>query len=373
MATGDYNGAFAITGSSFNGDNKSVPVLLHVTTQPIAQVSSGALQFQIAQGANKQTIPVAVTNAGQGSLTVASVTATVASGGNWLSAQTISGGISVTADPTGLTPNTYQGTVTVASNAANASVAIPVQLIVEAAGNPVAFAGGLVNNVTFGANEAVSQGDIVALFGDQLTYGDPQQASSLPLPNGLNNTQVLVNGQAVPVYYVSPGQINFEIPIDATIGPGTVRVTRNGAQGNLIGVQIVDRAPHFILFGGGYAVMTTPGNVVTGYPGHPAASNDTVVIYTIGLGPTNPVVPSGTASPLNPLAVITQDTFVCFGTSTPFQQAPCVKPAFVGLTPNLVGLYQLNVTLPSNLKSGNLPISFTVNGVPSDQALLSVQ
>jgi uncharacterized protein (TIGR03437 family) len=371
MGTGDYNGNIALSGSTFSSDNKSIPVLFHITTQPILQPSSSSLLFQIAQGANKQSIPIAATNTGQGTLTVSGVTATAASG-TWLTAQTVSGGLTVTADPTGLSPGTYQGTVVIASNAANGSVTVPVQLTVEPSGPPLAYAGGLVNNGTFGANEAVSQGDIVALFGDQLTFGDAVQAPTLPLPTTLGKTQVLVNNVAAPVYYVSPGQINFEIPIEATVGDGTIRVVRDGQQGNLIGVSIRDRVPHFILFNG-YAIMTTPAGALTGLAGSPAKAGDTVVIYTIGLGPTSPSVPSGTASPGSPLARVLGDTFVCFGPDSPFQQAPCVAPGFVGLTPGLVGLYQLNVVIPQNLAKGDVPIKFTVNGAGSDNAKIALQ
>ena len=65
-----------------------------------------------ARSAQAQTDAVAVTDAGQGTLTVSSVTATAASSGTWLTAATVNGGITVTADPTGLSPDNYTGTVT---------------------------------------------------------------------------------------------------------------------------------------------------------------------------------------------------------------------------------------------------------------------
>ena len=380
MATGDYNGTIAISGSSFAPDNKSIAVLLHVTTQPILQPNPSSIAFRIAQGANKQTDYVVTSNGGQGTLSVSSVTAggvPAATPATWLSAQIVSGNaslVSIVADPTGLSPGTYQGTVTIASNAANSSVIVPVQLNVVAQTAPVSAAGGVVNNGTFAAGESLAQGDIAALFGDQLTYGDPQQAGSLPLPAILGGTQVLVNGQPAPVYYVSASQINFEIPIDAATNDATVQVVRNGQAGNIAYLNIQVSEPRFITNGGTYAIMTTPNGTLTGIPSHPVTAGDIVVIYTIGLGPTSPPVPSGTASPTSPLAVIDPTTVLaCFGNNSPFSPAPCVNPQFVGLSPGFVGLYQINLVIPQGLTSGNVPFSFTVNGVPSDVVQLAVQ
>ncbi len=376
MPAGDYNGSLAISGSSFAPDNKSVPVVLHVTTQPILRATPGSVAFRIAQGANKQTAYVVTSNGGQGTLSISGVTAAAASG-TWLSAQTVPGNpalVGVVADPATLSPGAYQGTVTIASNAANSSVVIPVQLDVVTQAPPLAAAGGAVNNGTFAGGESLAQGDIAALFGDQFTYGDPQQASGLPLPTSLAGTQVLVNGHAAPVYYVSPGQINFEIPIEADLGDATVQVVRNSQAGNLSYINIKDRVPRFITNGAPFAIMTTPDGTLTGIPTHPVKTGDVVVIYTIGLGPTSPAVPSGTASPSGPLAIIDPTTTqVCFGVPSPFSPTPCVTPQFVGLTPGFVGLYQVNVAIPDGVGSGNIPFSFSVSGVSSNVVQLAVQ
>jgi uncharacterized protein (TIGR03437 family) len=377
MAAMDYNGTVITTGSSFGPDNKQISVLLHVTTQPIAQVSSSTLSLDIAQGAKAQIIPVAVTNAGQGTLTVSSVTATAASSGTWLTAATVTGGFTVTADPTGLSPNTYTGTVTVASNAVNGNIVIPVQVVIVPQGPPVASPGGVVNNGTFASGEPLAQGGIAAVFGNQFSFDAPQSAPSLPLLTTLDGVQVLVNGVAAPIYYVSPTQINFEIPIDASTangGGGTVQIVRNSQPGNLIYVDINARVPRFILYNGGYGIMTTPTGALTGIPSNPVKVGDTIVIYTLGFGPTSPVVASGTASPTSPLAVVPGKTQVCFGVETPFSQAPCATAAFSGLTPNFVGLYQVNVTIPSGVASGNSKMTLLlVDNVESSPVQLAVQ
>jgi uncharacterized protein (TIGR03437 family) len=377
MAANTYNGTITVSGSSLAADNKQISVALNVTTQPIAQVSSSALSFTIPQGAQSQTDNVAVANAGQGTLTVSSVTATAANSGTWLTASTVTGGFSVTANPSGLSPNTYTGTVTVASNGVNNSIVIPVQLEIVAQGPPQASAGGVVNNGTFAGGEPLSQGDIAAVFGNQFTFDAPSEASSLPLQTTLGGVQVLVNGVPAPVYYVSASQINFEVPIDASTanqGNGTVQVVRNGTAGNLVYVDIDAQVPRFILYNGGYGIMTTPAGALTGTPANPVKVGDTIVIYTIGLGPTSPSVASGTASPTSPLAKVPGTTQICFGVETPFSPPPCATPAFVGLTPNFVGLYQINVTIPNTVKSGTNTMSVILeDNVSSDAVPLAIQ
>jgi uncharacterized protein (TIGR03437 family) len=377
MATNNYNGTITISGSSFAPDNKQIAVSLDVTAQPIAQVSSSTLSFNLAQGTAAQTDNVAVTDAGQGTLTVSGVTASAASSGTWLTAATVSGGISVTADPTGLAPATYTGTVTIASNAVNGSVVIPVQLIVAAQGPPIVSAGGVVNNGTFASGEPLAQGDIVAVFGSQLDFDAPQGATNLPLLTTMDGIQVLVNGVAAPVYYVSSSQINFEIPINASTangGAGTVQVVRNGTPGNLVYVDINAQVPRFIAYDGSYGIITTPAGALTGIPSNPVKPGDTIVIYALGLGPTTTPVPSGTASPTSPLAEVGGVTQVCFGIETPFYQAPCATASFSGLTPNYVGLYQVNVTIPAGVASGNSTMSLLlVDNVESTAVQLAVQ
>ena len=378
MAATDYNGTVTINGSSLASDNKQVGVLLHVTTQPILQASPNPFQIRIAQGANKQTsangaIPyIATANAGQGTLSISAVSATAASG-TWLSAQTVSGFpslVAVSADPAGLAPGIYQGTVTITSNAANGSVPIPVQLTIEPATAPVVFAGRAVNNGTFGP-ESLARGDVVAVFGDQFTYGDPQTTPA-PLPGTLGDAQVFVNGQAAPLYYVFPGQLAFQMPVDAALGDGVVQLLRNGQKSNLVHVHVEDRAPHFLLINGGpYVIMTTPEGALTGIPSHPVTARDVVVIYTIGLGGTTPPVATGAASP-SPAATV-PSTRVCIGEQSPFIQPICVNADFAGLTPGSVGLYQLNVTIPGLLQKGDQPIYYTVGGVASDTEAITVK
>jgi len=86
--------------------------------------------------------------------------------------------ISVAADPSGLNVGVYQGSITVGTNAANGTLTIPVQLEVQPQSPPLATYRGTVNAATFLPNDPIAQGEIMALFGEQLAYDGPQSAVS---------------------------------------------------------------------------------------------------------------------------------------------------------------------------------------------------
>jgi uncharacterized protein (TIGR03437 family) len=377
--SGNSSATITLTGSSFAPDNKAISVTLDVTTLPIVQLSNtGTVTLTGVQGSIvKQTATVGISNAGQGTLTVSGVTATAASG-SWLSAQSVNNGasVSITADPTSLTPGPYQGTVTIASNAANHSVAIPVQFNMEAQGPPVAFAGAAVNNGTFANGEPLAQGDIAAVFGEQFTLQDLGFPSSgPPLPTTINGTQVLVNNTQAPLFFVSSGQIDFQVPFEVSPGAATIQVVRNGQNGNLIGANISSSTPRFLLYNGGpYAVLNSSDTppVLTGVPAHPAKAGDIVIAYVIGLGQTNPTIATGAAAPTSPLDKVS-NVKVCLGQDTPFSKVDCFIPDFAGLAPTFVGLYQLNITIPTGLPSGNNPLYFTVGNEPSNVVQIALQ
>ena len=373
MGVGDYTGSINVIGAPI--DMKNVPVTLHVTTSPILQASPNSVYLRDAPGAVKTTAFIGISNTGQGTLTISSVTPTTTSGGTWLAAQSIAGGqaISITADPTGLSPGTYFGTVAIASNAANPAVTISVQFDVVAATAAIASAGGVVSNATF-SGDSVAQGDIVAVFGQEFTFADPAQAASLPLPTKLGDTQVFVNDVAVPIYFLSYGQINFQVPYEAAQGDARVRVDRGGLRGNQVFVRIVGRQPRMILINGGpYAIIANVQGQLVGIPSSPSKAGDVVIIYALGLGQTNPTATTGAASPGPPSLANAPGTQVCFGTQAPIgPPPPCVNALLSGLTPTFVGLYQINAVLPNNMPAGpNVPMTLTVGGVNSNTVQLA--
>jgi uncharacterized protein (TIGR03437 family) len=365
LSTGSYQGQIALAGSPFSPDNKNVPVTFTVTTSPIAQANPSSLTFTAVQGGSALNTNISVSNAGQGTITVSSATATVTTptGGTWLSASNSANVVGVAADPSGLSPGQYNGVVTINSNGANSAIQVPVTLQVMAQTGPVASAGGAVNNANFAAGEPLAQGDIVALFGSQFSTMSPGVTSGIPLPTNASGVQVLVNGTAVPLYYVSASQIDFQLPYEATTGAGTIQVVRNGTAGNLIYTNVVAREPRI------YVITNAAGQNVTS-----AHQGDVLVVYGVGFGPTSPFVATNTAAPTSPTAMIAGTTQACFGNSNPFERATCTPAQFDGLTPTFVGLYQVNVQIPQGVTGTAVPLAFTLpDGSMTNMLTLNIQ
>ena len=83
------------------------------------------------------------------------------------------------------------------------------------------------------------------------------------------------------------------------------------------------------------------------------------------MGVTDAQVPDGAASPSSPLANVSAAPSVTLN-------AEPVKVAFAGLTPGLVGLYQINFQVPADASAGDLVLQVTQKGVAADAGTIAV-
>ncbi len=384
MPEGTYNGTLQVGGSAFAGDNKSVPVRLVVTSQPIAFLGPEQVRVKYRQGGEPQVVNIGVGNRGRGTLTVGAVTPTLANGSGWMTAAPASGftGLSITLTPGSLAPGTYRGSVAVAVNAINGpTLTVPVEMEIVANPVPTISTGGVLNNANFAANDPLGVGTIAAVFGEFLA-DQLAAAPGAPLPTTLSGVRVLVNGRAAPLYFVSPGQINFQVPFETLGGDAIVQVERGGAVGNRVAVNIVPQAGrilvwpglrHGIIVNADGSLPLPPGVQLGAFPTKAARPGDVLVIYAIGFGQTAPAVASGAASPSGPLAQLS-NVIVRFGATTLFDTTIPVAAQFAGLSPGFVGLYQINVQVPRGVPaSSEYDLSIQYNNQLSNQVKIAVQ
>ena len=369
---GNYTGTVTLSGSPNSSDNTAVNVNLHVTTQPILQISP--IVLNMVQG---QTLTSNLTfqNNGMGTL---AITGVATSGVSWLSALPSGPGVALTTTTSSLNPGTYAATITLMSNAANTAVPIPVRLNLAAASGPMIGVGGVVDNASFGAGKPVGSGTIVAVFGSQFASG-PTYASAVPLPTSLGGVQILVNGVPAPLFYVDAYQADIQVPFGLSPGQMIVQGVRNGQPGNQISAQVdtiaprlftlmnlpaaPDSSPYGIVINSVDNTLALPSNL--GVPAHPAHPGDIITIYALGLGPVSPSVNTAAAAPaVEPLARTSNPVTVMFGGG--FISATAATPQYAGLAPNYVGLYQINVAIPPDAPIGNIPVMISMPGHASN-------
>src|SRR5207249_3032071 len=106
---------------------------------------------------------------------------------------------------------------------------------------PVVSAGGFVNGANFSAQS--SAGSFGAIFGSNLASGTAS-VRSLPLPTTLSSVSVLMNGYAAPLFFVSPTQINLQVPWELTSTTDVqIIVTTNNVSAAPINAKLSVQAP----------------------------------------------------------------------------------------------------------------------------------
>ncbi len=80
-----------------------------------------------------------------------------------------------------------------------------------------------VNAASVAAGKPVAPGSLVSLFG-KFTGSATGQAQGYPLPRKLGETELFVDGKAVPLLYASSGQINFQLPAATAAGQSVAEV-----------------------------------------------------------------------------------------------------------------------------------------------------
>jgi len=193
-----------------------------------------------------------------------------------------------------------------------------------------------VNAATFQTGMPVSPVAIASLFG-KFTASGTASASQFPLPRKLADTEVLLSGKAVPLYYVSNSQVNFQVPASQALGQGLAEVR--------VGGQSVARAPVTILPNspGVFAVANQDFN--RNSASRPAHPGEILHIYATGLGAVSPALEEGVAAPSQPLATSISNPNV-------FLSGRQLAVAYSGLAPGLAGVWQLDVALPADAPTG---------------------
>jgi uncharacterized protein (TIGR03437 family) len=211
--------------------------------------------------------------------------------------------------------------------------------------------GGLSNAAT--GEQAYAPGMILSVYGAALgTFA--QSSATIPLPQYLAGFEATIDGVTAPLYYVSPNQVNVQIPYETTPGKATL-VLGNPYQDLTYTFQVSAAAPGIFTFQNGGI-----------NPFSSATRGQIVTLFITGEGQVTPSLATG-------------------ATPSPHAQSP--KPRlpysvtvggvaatidFIGIPSGLVGVTQINYTVPSGISTGVQPVVVTVGGAASPAASLNV-
>ena len=204
----------------------------------------------------------------------------------------------------------------------------------------------VVNAADFTA--AVAPGSLVSVFGSNLSPVNLATAE-MPLPTALGDSCLTVNGALTPMLFVSPSQINAQLPYNLDGNVTIVVHTPGGVSDNFV-IAMSDAAPGVftaILDDTGFTVPTVvrASNNLLVTPSNPVHRGDAIVIYLTGLGRTLPQVDAGAPAPREPLAVVGVPVELDLG-------GVALPVLYAGLTPGYAGLYQINAHVPSWVPTG---------------------
>jgi len=247
---------------------------------------------------------------------------------------------------------------------------------------------GVVSASAFGEFTSVAPGSWIEIYGTKLAAGTRSWTAAdftgVNAPTSLDGTSVTIGGQAAFLDYVSPTQVNAQVPSNIGTGPqpvvvttavgasapitiaddqsGPVTVTVNQDQPGLLApsaFNIGGKQYVAALFSDGATYVLPPG-AISGVTSRRAQPGDIITFYGIGFGPVTPNIPAGQIVPGENMLVAPLD--ILFG------QTAATVP-YDGLAPGAVGLYQFNVVVPNVAASDIVPVTFTLGGTAGTQTL----
>lgn len=242
---------------------------------------------------------------------------------------------------------------------------------------PTVAAGGILNGASFAKGQAVTPGSLITIFGSQLALR-VAQADTIPLSTSLGGVTVTFvsdsKSVAAPMLFVNPdpsSQINAQVPWDI-VPPGSsatvnVVVNRDGVDSAPAPVSIGPFSPGIFASNGraiavnGDGTLAWPSGIISGLNTHPIKVGDVMIVYATGLGAVDSAIGNGQAS-LDKLRQTLVKPIVMVGGLQ-------AEVLFSGLSPQFVGVNQLNVMIPNITPGDNVPIQIQLGGLTSPDGI----
>jgi uncharacterized protein (TIGR03437 family) len=230
------------------------------------------------------------------------------------------------------------------------------ELSVPFQGVKTPLAGAGFSNAASG-QQVYAPGMIMSVYGAGMA-NSAQAASAIPLPSYMAGFEAWVNGVPAPLYYVSPNQVNIQIPYETQPGSATLELG-NPYENVQYRFTVGSTGPGVFTFGDGFV-----------NPSRTARRGDVATLFVTGEGLVTPSLATG-ATPssntsLSRLPKPRANVTVTVG-------GVAVTPDFVGIPSGLVGVTQINFRIPTTVAAGPQDVVVTVGSNASNTAKITVQ
>jgi uncharacterized protein (TIGR03437 family) len=225
----------------------------------------------------------------------------------------------------------------------------------------------VINYAGFTGDFPIAPGSIASAYGDFGSVTTTAASMLSPMPRELAGVRLRLARTDSPLYFVSRGQINFVVPVGTNTGHQTVEVVSGGnvvARGSVNVYEIAPGLASSDTTPARQGILLNQNNSVNSQSAR-ARRGEVIQLYATGCGSTEPAsqdgVPSSGAAPAKaPVKayIATLEIPVQYAGAQPQFPAICQVNAVLGTQPFI---------------TGQVPITITVNGVPSNQVTLWVE
>jgi len=232
---------------------------------------------------------------------------------------------------------------------------------------------GVQNAASFAPfTSSVARGELLFLTGSGLADRTVVADIHLALPKTLGGVQVIINGVAAPIYFVSSGAIAAIVPYGTTTAIATIQVVNGQGTSNTLTAYVGATAPGvYVSDGYGIAQHTDYSLVSASNPAHPG---DVLLVYMTGLGDVTPAIADGAVGPI-PVSTTVVPPCSATVTTSCFSAYIGTAAATIVITevvPTISGDYVLALTVPSGVTAGDQVLSIAGPNSLTTTALLPI-
>lgn len=243
---------------------------------------------------------------------------------------------------------------------------------------PAVASGGVISAGAFGGFTAVAPGSWIEIYGSNLAVDSRSWSSAdfngINGPKSLDGTSVTIGGQPAFLDYISPGQVNVQVPSNIGVGSQPLIVQSPAGSSAAYSVTVNAQQPGLLapasfsvggkqyvtaVFSDGTTYVLPPG-AIPGLASRRAQPGDNIAFYGVGFGSVTPDTPAGQIE--QHLNTLVAPLHIYFGQME-------ASWSYAGLAPNAVGLYQFNVVVPNVGGGDAIPVTFSLAATLGHQTL----